>query len=694
MFSTFNNNQNQGTGLFGANQNKTGSSLFQPLSGPNQQPQPVAQSAFGQPSTQGTGFFGNTGQQPNNQGGLFGTNPPNQVFGASQPNSFQNTPSFGGNQGGLFGNTQTQQQPVVGGNLFGGQQGGIFGNTNQQQGGGGLFGQNPQNTFGQQNPPQTNQSQGLFGQPQPNTNQGGGLFGANTQQNNTSGGLFGAASNTANTSFLGNQPQPNNTFGSSNMFGANTNQGGTGLFGNTANQPNAFGGNQGSSLFGASQPQQPQPSNQGGLFNSFAPAANNQNTNSIFGGGNTNTNFNSSFNTNSANTGFNANANKFGGTSWGVPTPAQQNTQPTGAALQPVRSKNSKLDQKHLVKCIVALDQFQGCCKEEARISYVQSGGQQPSINQVGSAGFAKPANNGPLSSLPSFGGAGNNNSLLGGGQSQGSSLFSKPATTFGAPSGQSSLFGASSSNPTPNNSLFGQPPQPSNFGQGTSLFGGASNQIPQNNSLFGAQPAGQQQGGGSLFGATTPQTTFFGQTNSQPQAPQQNTSLFGQPAQQGSLFGTGPSPQPMAPSLFGPTAPLQAPPSLFNPAMPSPVQMAGTSAPSLFSPAQPPSFGPPSSGFAQPPPNYSPFAQMMAPLFQQPPQQMDPSMQLLLPQLLLSYALAQPQNQQASPSDPNSNPTLDLITKLVTNMNLSKANESSNLSKNINSLLNPTPFD
>jgi len=493
---------------------------------------------------------------------------------------------------------------------------------------------------------------------------------------------------------MGNQqqPQPSTSFGSS-PFGTNQNaQGGTGLFGNsppTSNSP--FGGNntqQNTGFLG--NPQQQQNSNQGGsLFGTFAPSNNQQQgqTSSLFGQSNPQQQNNSGFGTTSIALGAgNNNNNKLGGTSWGVPTNQQQ---PSGTQnIQPVRSKNPKLDAKHLVKCIAALDQFQGCCKEEIRINYIQCGGQQPSITQQqaqGSAGFAKPPNS-PLTTTPSFGvSQGNTGGFLSQGQNQntGGSLFgAKPAGQQGG-----SLFGASQQ-PVQNQGGFGQ--------TGGSLFG-QQQQQQQQTSAFGQQ-------GGSLFGSPS---GFAGNQTQQPQGgslfgqqqQQQQPSLFGasQPAQS-SLFGA--QPQPSTP-FFGGTqtsSPLQAPPSLFTTAGSAPTQ----SNPSLFGATPQMTPGTPQYGQQygqQSTPsnlmNTGNFAQMAAPLFQAPQQQMDPSMQLLLPQLLINALATQHQNQnQTGTAQPN--PTLDLVNKMISNLAVTKAAEHNNLfgSASQTNFLSPTPFD
>lgn len=89
-------------------------------------------------------------------------------------------------------------------------------------------------------------------------------------------------------------------------------------------------------------------------------------------------------------------------------------------------------------------------------------------------------------------------------------------------------------------------------------------------------------------------------------------------------------------------------------------------------------------------------FTQLASPLFTQQQQQqpgMDQAMQLLIPQLLVNYALTQSQQQQADPNNSNQfgNPVMDMLNKLVTAMNVDKNNQQTN---NVNSLLTPTPFD
>ncbi|KAJ9092013.1 hypothetical protein QFC21_006993 [Naganishia friedmannii] len=220
---------------------------------PQQQAGAAAQPAaggfgFGATGAQptGTGLFG-ASAQPQQQGGLFGT----QQNNAPKP-------------GGLFGSNPAQ--PAAGGGLFG-STGGFGANTQQQQ-------------------PTTS----LFGNPNTaNTNTGGGLFGS-TQNNQTNtagqagasntGGLFGGGG-------FGMQNKPAGTNTGTGLFGStNTTaqQPGTSLFGNTGaaggfGATGATGG--GTSLFGnnqATQQQQPgtQPAGQtGGLFSGGSLFGNN-----------------------------------------------------------------------------------------------------------------------------------------------------------------------------------------------------------------------------------------------------------------------------------------------------------------------------------------------------------------------------------------------------------------------------------
>lgn len=229
------------------------------------------------------------------------------------------------------------------------------------------------------------------------------------------------------------------------------------------------------------------------------------------------------------------------------------------------------------------------------RISFVQSGGQQPALQQqaqqIQGNGFTAPGN-----TLP-----------------------------------QTSFFGQNQQNP----GVLGQI-QP--MGSTTSLFGQTGQQTP---SLFGTNPAQTQQPMQGVFN--------LGQQQQQQQQ-QAPTSLFGinQPAQQmnfgagqtapislfaqqtTSLFGTNPNQAQGATSFFG-----QQPQA--NPAQNAPFNNVGQTQPLFAQPQAQPSF------FTQPQ-QLNAMAQLSSPLFQTPQMQsLDPSLQILLPQLLLSYAMNQP---------------------------------------------------
>lgn len=171
---------------------------------------------------------GNSGTQSQGSG----------MFGASQP-----APAFGANTnstgGGLFGNnsnnTTNTNTNSTGGGLFGNsnsstQSGGLFGansnasTTASSQPSGGLFGQKPAASGA------TGTGGGLFGSTSGQSNApSGGLFGQQ-RSSSASGGMFGSAANTSNT----NNPQSTQTGG---LFGNNSNnntQSG-GLFGNNSN---------------------------------------------------------------------------------------------------------------------------------------------------------------------------------------------------------------------------------------------------------------------------------------------------------------------------------------------------------------------------------------------------------------------------------------------------------------------------
>lgn len=241
----FGTNTNVGGGVFG-NTSSTGGGLFnKPATG---------------------GLFGNSSTPTTNTGGLFGqTNTASTGFGNAQSgslfgNNTQNKPGgiFGNaastnTGGGLFGqNNQQTSAPATGG-LFGtsnNTSGGLFGNNNQQQNTGGLFG----------NSNNTQQSEGLFG------NKTGTGFGTTTQAQSTTG-LFGSTNNTQQSGGLLGSTQNQ----SGGLFGNNTANTGGGLFGNQSqNKPGGLFGNtstnnQGGGLFSTSNNQQ-QNNTGGGLF--------------------------------------------------------------------------------------------------------------------------------------------------------------------------------------------------------------------------------------------------------------------------------------------------------------------------------------------------------------------------------------------------------------------------------------------
>ncbi|KAI0564874.1 Nucleoporin autopeptidase [Gracilaria domingensis] len=174
--------------------------------------------------------MGNKGGQAS--GGVFGSQPQNNVFGATSQ------PAFG--SGSAFGNTSGFGSSAPFGSSTGSGFGG--GNTAFGQSSTG-FGAQSGNVFGQSSSSFGAPSTG-FGNPAFGSGSGGG-FGANNQQP-TSG--FGQ------TTGFGNASQPN-------MF--NTNQSSSGFFGNTGA---AFGaGSQSGSLFG-SQPNQFGAPQQGSFF--------------------------------------------------------------------------------------------------------------------------------------------------------------------------------------------------------------------------------------------------------------------------------------------------------------------------------------------------------------------------------------------------------------------------------------------
>jgi nuclear pore complex protein Nup98-Nup96 len=247
------------------------------------------------------------------------------LFGsANQPNS-------------LFGNSSTQAQSQFAStvntnasNLFGAasNNASLFGNTTNA----GTFGQNPASNTG------------LFGS---NSVSAGGFNQANTVQPAQSS-LFGKLT-TTNSSTQGNTLFGGGTtpgFGVNNAQSANTGS----LFGQNTNQ-NAniglgLGGFTGNNL----------QSNTSTLFGAQTNIQNQGATN--FGGLNANA---GTFNLNANQIGNNPanNTNMLGGTSWGV-----QVQQPnSNISNLPVKSKNTKLDGKNLIRCISALDQYEGSSK-------------------------------------------------------------------------------------------------------------------------------------------------------------------------------------------------------------------------------------------------------------------------------------------------------------------------------------------
>jgi nuclear pore complex protein Nup98-Nup96 len=323
---------------------------------------------FGNQATQGGGpFGGGVGNlQQTQNASLFGGN-----------NSMANNQ----NQGSLFGTT-TQNKPASfgGGGLFNGPQAntntGLFGATQNPQSGGGLFG------GGQIQQTQSNQN-GLFGQNQTQTSS---LFGQNQQQQpQQNGGLF---TKPANTGLFGQSTQP-----TTGLFGANTSQmqqpANQGLFGaqnpQTFGQPSTggvgglFGGqNKPGGLFGTTQ--QPPvggllPSTtQNSLFQQPSTTntwgATQQQPTSNWGAPQQQpTTFGQTQGFGQSTPGFGGNTNQLGGTSWGVntsfnqPVVTQQQPISNQPPITPVKSKNPKVDNKHSVKCISALDQYTGMSK-------------------------------------------------------------------------------------------------------------------------------------------------------------------------------------------------------------------------------------------------------------------------------------------------------------------------------------------
>lgn len=435
--NTNNTSNSFGSGAFGGNTN-TNTGFGNTNNSPFGMNKPAAGGLFGQQPNSGAAAGGGFGQQ-------------NSTFGANN-SSFGNTNNTG-TTGGLFGQN-TQQQA---GGLFGNQQNNTFGQNNNQAGG--LFGQNASTNapgaFGQQN---NQQSGGLFGN-KPAAQ--GGLFG---QQNNTfgstntaEGGLFGQNNNQQ-------QPQTGSLFGqnttsqqSGGLFGQNNpNQQSGGLFGQNNNQQQGSGG-----LFGQNNNQQ------GGLFGQSSG------TQSTFGQPQTNTNAGlfgnkpsgSLFGQTQNNTGFGGANRTTGGGLFG-----QNNSQPSQGIGGGLFGQNNTQQQ---------------------------------------SGGLFGQNNNQPQQ----VGALGQNN------QQQSGGLFgAKPANNTGG------LFG-NNQNSQGSGGLFGnnqQQQQP----QGGGLFGQNNQQQQQPGGLFGSKPANST--GGGLFGNASNNQTALGQPSGADKPATGGTGLFG----------------------------------------------------------------------------------------------------------------------------------------------------------------------
>ncbi|KAL2286814.1 hypothetical protein FJTKL_06363 [Diaporthe vaccinii] len=223
-----NNTTNTGGGLFG-NTNTQQASAGGGLFGNTNQQQPQSTGfgtgGFGQNNQQqaGGGLFGNQNKPAATTGGLFGnTGTQQSTGGLFGNNTATNTGAFGqtnnqqqgggglfgqGNKpatGGLFGNSTAGQAGQAGGGLFGGL--GSNNQTQQQQGA-------PTSLFGTLNNAQSQQKPSLFGQTGQST--GGGLFGTQPAQQQ-GGGLFGQST--------AQQPQQNSILGGSLFNNSQNNQ--------------------------------------------------------------------------------------------------------------------------------------------------------------------------------------------------------------------------------------------------------------------------------------------------------------------------------------------------------------------------------------------------------------------------------------------------------------------------------------
>ena len=591
------------------------SNFTQPTTGAGIFGQPQQSGGILGPNTNGGGVFGKQTNSPIG-GGAFGNSPnpfnnnPNggafgqatqPSFGASNPSSFggqsnnpfsapQNNNPFGQAQNGGMNAPTTNpfSQPTATTGMFG-----ATATTNNNA----FLGGNQNNSFGaQQNSNPFAQQNNAF----PNNGQNT-AFGTNNNNQANNNQLFGTfapsgqqtnAFNQPNNPF--NQAQQNNTgspFGQSNFpaptnpFAQPQNTQNTGITSNPFGQtnPSPFGQTN-PSPFGQPNPSpfgQTNPSPFGQQPTATSPFATNNTGTGVFGqGGQSNTGgmqfnnpmlaktpqnspFGAPNSTFGNNTGlgtapFDAN-NKLGGTTWGVPTPNNLGGQQANTAMtqfHPVKSKNTgKLDSKHLIKCIAALDQFSTMSKEELRINFLQNGGNQPPLMQANQTGLAGKA---PLGSpvVPSFGASTN---------LAASTIYNQPQnnTPNGffnqqqqSPIGQG-VFGG---NPTPIGGsnfakpAFGSPLLGNNLGNtlgqaqpNTGIFG-AGNQL-QNTATNNPGIFGQPSGTTGMFGQQPAATTgMFGQTATNP-------GMFGQTAQVGSVFGGNQTQT----GLFGQTAPLPA---------------------------------------------------------------------------------------------------------------------------------------
>ncbi|KAI9693408.1 MAG: hypothetical protein M1820_009284 [Bogoriella megaspora] len=550
-----------GSGGFGSTNNNTAGSTsggFGTSSG----------SAFGtavQAPNNGTGTT--PFSAPSEKDGVNGANSYYQSITSMQPYqgySFEELRLVDYAQGRRFGNTNGQggafgQSTGFGG--FGSNNTGAFGGGSSTTGGGGLFGQQQNNTsssFGTNNQ-QTNtgfgstSTGGIFGQNKP---AGGGLFGTNTSTSGQqSGGLFGTSGGTGFGSGTGAGTGTATATGTG--FGSNTGTGG-GLFGNNQNQNQnqnkPFGGfgstgtgfGSGSTAFGGTNASNNTGSN---LF-----GTNNNASSTPFGGNqqqqNTASNPFGGFGSNS-----NQNQNQNQG---------QNQQQQGGGLFGGFGNQNNQNDQQKTGGLFGNNNASTsgGLFGNQNQNQTQQSGGlfgnnNNQQQNSGGLFGQPKPAN----TSTSLFGNQNNtSNTSTGGGlfgnlgsnqnqQNQGSNLFGNNNQQQSKP-----MFGAS--NTTNNNTgggLFGNLGQ-TNTNNNTSSFGGTlfgNNQQPQQQQ----QPQTQQSGG--LFGNSLSQSSF----NQQPQQPQPTSltaSLISNPYGNDQLFATLATPQQSVGPLATPLSSAQ----------------------------------------------------------------------------------------------------------------------------------------